>query len=95
MRVVVPALKSSKAFLLMEPGLIASEKVALTLVMRLIPLASLAGLTLTTVGGVVSVVTPRVNRLVKNPVLPEESSLTKSCQVPLGLVRSKSEKLVE
>jgi hypothetical protein len=36
MRVVEPALKSSKVFRLMEPALIASEKVALTLVTRFI-----------------------------------------------------------
>jgi len=74
--VVVPALKSSKVFLLMEPGPIASERVALTLATRLMPLASLVGLTLMTVGGVLSVVIPRLKRLVKIPVLPGESSLT-------------------
>ena len=93
--VVEPALKSSKVFRLMEPALIASEKRAPTLVTRLTPLALLSGPTSTTVGGVVSVVIPRVNLLVKNPVLPEESSLTQSRHSPLGLVRSKAERLVE
>ena len=92
MRVVVPALKSWKVFRLTEPGLIASEKVALTSVMRRMPLASLAGLTITTVGGVLSVVIPRTKRLVKNPVLPGESSLTQSRHSPLGSVPSKAER---
>ena len=51
-------------------------------------LASFAGSTLTTVGGAVSGVIPNMNRLVNNPVAPEESSLTNSLHWPLGSVPS-------
>jgi hypothetical protein len=80
----------------MEPAPISSEKPAPTLEVSLIPSALLAGFTLVTVGGVVSggvrVAIRKVKRLVKNPVLPGESSLTKRLHSPLGSVPSKAER---
>ena len=57
--VVVPSLTSVKVEAVSETGEIASEKVAVTLVLRATPLAPLVGLVAVTVRGETSGVSPR------------------------------------